>query len=307
MQGTIMRSTGSWYEVLTPTKEIIKCRLRGKFKIKGLKVTNPLAVGDEIIFEIENQAENTGIITEILERSNYIIRKSVHKTAHAHLIASNLDQAALIATLDFPRTSLGFIDRFLVTAETFRIPSLVVFNKVDLHHPDMEDYLAEIQSIYEPLGYTFMLTSALTGEGIEEFTKALENKKTLVSGHSGVGKSSIINQINPNLKLKTSQISTFANKGRHTTTFAEMFELQENTFIIDTPGIKELGLVDIEKQELGHYFPEIRERLGMCKFNDCLHENEPKCAIIEAVEVGEIHPARYESYLSMLYEEDTHR
>ena len=307
-QGIIIRSTGSWYEVLTPERQVYACRLRGKFKLKELKVTNPIAVGDEVVFELEDfNEEERGVISEILPRRNYLIRKSVHKTAHGHLIATNLDQAVVIATLTFPRTSLGFIDRFLVSAEAFRIPAVVVFNKLDLLDAEARAYQEEIVAMYKSIGYRCLLSSTVSGEGIEEFKSLLSNKKTLLSGHSGVGKSSLVNIIAPDLLLRTGEVSTFANKGTHTTTFAEMFEWQENSFLIDTPGIKELGLIDIEKEELAHFFPEMRTLLGQCKFHNCLHVHEPKCAVIAAVEVGTISLSRYENYLSMLQDYDNRR
>ncbi|WP_448529390.1 ribosome small subunit-dependent GTPase A [Raineya sp.] len=307
MQGIIIRSTGAWYEVRTNDKKIISCRLRGKFKLQDLKVTNPIAVGDRVEWEWEKD-QKTGVITDILPRENYIIRKSVHKTAHAHLIATNIDQAIIIATLVAPRTSFGFIDRFLVSAETFRIPAVVVFNKSDLLDKEALHYQAEIMQIYTEIGYCCLQTSVISQEGVSDFEKILQGKVSLLSGHSGVGKSSLINAINPSLNLKTGEISDFSQKGKHTTTFAEMFELSENTFIIDTPGIKELGLVEIEADELSHYFPEMRKYLGECKFGSrCLHIHEPQCKVIEAVESGEIALFRYESYLSMLANEDNRR
>lgn len=302
-----MRSTGSWYEILSENKEVYKGRLRGKFKIKGLKVTNPLAVGDEVLFDIEKGVEQTGFITDILPRENYFIRQSAHKTAHGHLIAANLDQIIMIATLRQPRTSIGFIDRFLVSAEAFRIPAVLIFNKADLYDEQDRQILQELSDIYERLGYQCLITSALEENGIDEVKKTLAGKRSLISGHSGVGKSSLINVIVPGLQLSTAEISDFSDKGVHTTTFAEMFEIGPETFLIDTPGIKELGLFEISKQELGHYFPEMRTLLGTCKFSDCIHVNEPKCAVIENVRSGNIALSRYHSYLSMLQNEDSHR
>ena len=308
MQGTVIRSTGAWYEVRNENKQIVTCRLRGKFKNKDLKITNPIAVGDKVIWEWESSQQDVGIITDILPRENYIIRKSVHKTAHSHLLAANIDQAMVIVSLVSPRTSLGFIDRFLVSAEAFRIPAVVVFNKIDLLDEEAYAYQSELKEIYEEIGYACLETSVSENIGIEALAKILKGKTTLLSGHSGVGKSSLVNMLNPNLNLKTSEISTFANKGVHTTTFAEMFELSENTFIIDTPGIKELGLAEIEADELSHYFPEMRHFLGECKFGgNCSHTHEPGCKIIAAVEQGEIAIFRYESYLSMLAGEDNRR
>lgn len=305
--GLVMRSTGSWYDVRTQGGHILQCRLKGKFKIKDLKVTNPIAVGDKVAYEIESETENTGIIYEILPRENYIIRQSVHKTAHGHLLASNLDQAVLIATLTFPRTSLGFIDRFLVTAEAFRIPTVLIFNKLDILDNEMIAYQEELADLYESLGYKCLFTSAINNIGVETFSELLKGKVTLLSGHSGVGKSTLVNAIAPDLDLRTSEISTFANKGVHTTTFAEMFEIDDETFIIDSPGIKELGLADMEKEEISHYFPEMRELLGECRFHNCLHIDEPKCAVKDGVVEGTIAESRYSSYLSMVLGEDNRK
>ncbi len=323
MQGLVIRSTGSWYEVQETIlqenlsddlqvdnqqpREVMKCRLKGKFKTKELKITNPIAVGDRVIYEIENESEQTGVITNILPRDNYIIRKSVHKTAHGQLIASNLDQAMIIATLTSPRTSLGFIDRFLVAAESFRIPAVVIFNKTDLLSEEGLEYQQELVEIYEKIGYKCLQTSTTENLNIDKFEFALKDKKTLLSGHSGVGKSSLVNALNPALDIRTAEISTFANKGIHTTTFAQMFEITRNSYIIDTPGIKELGLMDISPAELSHYFPEMRNFLNKCKFNNCLHTHEPKCVVRDAVEAGEIAECRYQSYLSMLENDDDRR
>jgi ribosome biogenesis GTPase len=307
MLGTVMRSTGSWYEVLTEDKKILNCRVRGKLKLLDKKVTNPIAVGDYVEYDIEDLNENTGIITQVKDRQNYIIRKSVHKTAHAHVLAANLDQAVLIATLNFPRTSLGFIDRFLVSAEAFEIPAKLIFNKVDLLDKEDWELLEALKIIYEGIGYPCFFTSTVSGEGIEDVRAMLANKKTLISGHSGVGKSSLVNILAPDLNLKTSEVSSFANKGVHTTTFAEMFEIAENTFLIDSPGIKELGLIDIEREEIHHFFPEMRSRFGQCKYYNCLHLNEPGCAVQEAVENDDISQTRYASYLSMMEDYDNRR
>jgi ribosome biogenesis GTPase len=306
--GLILRSTGSWYDVRRDGDgHVFRARLKGKFKIKGLQTSNPIAVGDRVELEVEDETENTAVITAIAPRENYIIRKSVHKTAQAHVLAANLDQAVLIVTLDFPRTSLGFVDRFLVTAESFRIPTTLVFNKQDLLDAAYRDEQAAIAAMYRRLGYGTLLTSTLTGEGVDEFGEALRGKVSLLAGHSGVGKSSLVNAIAPGLNLRTTEVSTYANKGVHTTTFAEMFELSPDTFLIDTPGIKELGLIDIEREELSHFFPEMRDRLNQCRFHNCLHVAEPGCAVREAVESGDIAPSRYLSYLSMLEDEDNRR
>ncbi|WP_414717303.1 ribosome small subunit-dependent GTPase A [Telluribacter sp.] len=303
-----MRSTGSWYDVRDKANgHIWQCRLKGKFKIKDLKVTNPIAVGDRVQYDVEDEVENTGIILDILPRDNYIIRQSVHKTAHAHLLAANVDQAILIATLVFPRTSLGFVDRFLVTAESFRIPGVLIFNKQDLLNNEAKEFQQELIDLYESLGYRCLTTTATEAEGLEEFSQLLHGKISLLSGHSGVGKSSLVNAIAPGLDLRTQNVSSFANKGVHTTTFAEMFELGPGTFLIDSPGIKELGLAEMEQSEISHYFPEMRELLNECRFHNCLHVNEPGCAVKDAVESGHISISRFESYLSMLGNQDNRK
>ncbi|GAB3575891.1 ribosome small subunit-dependent GTPase A [Spirosoma luteolum] len=298
--GLILRSTGSWYDIRNADGHIYQGRLKGKFKIKGLKVTNPIAVGDRVRFDVEDEVENTAIITDIEPRENYIMRQSVHKTAHGHMLAANLDQAVLLATLAMPRTSTGFIDRFLVSAESFRIPTTVVFNKADILTEDGLAFQQKIIELYESIGYPCLVTSATEGVGVDAFRALLDGKVTLLAGHSGVGKSSLVNAIAPGLNLRTNEVSSFANKGVHTTTFAEMFELAPDTFIIDTPGIKELGLMDTSRTEIGHYFPEMRERLNQCRYNNCLHINEPGCAVKDAVAEGDIAESRYMSYLSMM-------
>ena len=307
MKGVVVKSTGSWYLVRDAEGHLHRARLRGKFKIKGMKVSNPLAVGDRVEFEVETTGEDTAVIHKIEDRQNYIIRQSTHKTAYSHIIAANLDQALLIVTLVSPRTSFGFMDRFLVTAEAYDIPTILVFNKTDMYDDEMRDYQRQISHMYEQIGYSSLAVSAKTKEGLEELKGLLLGKTTLLSGHSGVGKSTLINLIVPDLELKTSEISDFSDKGVHTTTFAEMFEVDKGTYIIDTPGIKELGIVDIPQAELGHYFPEMRERLNQCRFNNCTHFNEPGCAIIEAVRRNEISLTRYESYLSMLQGTDNRK
>jgi len=305
-EGLVIKSTGSWYSVLAGG-EIYECRLRGKLKLKGAKTTNPIAVGDRVFFDVEDEREKTGILKDVAPRDNYIIRKSPHKTAHGHIIAANLDQAIVIATMIYPRTSLGFIDRFLVTAESFRIPAAIVFNKKDLLDEEALKIYGELKAVYEKIGYPCLLISAETGEGLDDFKGMLKGKKTLLSGHSGVGKSTLLNKIAPGLQLKTAEVSDFAEKGVHTTTFAEMFRIGEDTFVIDTPGIKELGLIDIVPEEVSHFFPEMRELFGECKYYNCTHTHEPGCAVIEAVENGTIAPSRFQSYLSMLADEDNRR
>lgn len=307
MQGIIIKSTGSWYDILDTEGKQHKGRLRGKFKNHGLKVTNPIAVGDKVVFAVEAGESGTVIINEISPRENYIIRKSVHKAHQGHLIAANLDQTLLIVTMQQPRTSLGFIDRFLVSAEAFRIPAIIVFNKIDLYNDADKDEVEKLVVLYDQLGYQSLHTSATEEKGIESVREVLKNKKTLFSGHSGVGKSSLLNKLDLQLDLRTAEISSYADKGVHTTTFAEMFTLSPNTYVIDTPGIKELGIFEIGEDELSHYFPEMRVLIGECKFHNCRHTHEPKCAVIEAVKSGSIAASRYNSYLSMMQNDDSHR
>jgi len=305
-EGIVMRSTGSWYEVRADDRQIVRCRLRGKLKLKDLKVNNPVAVGDKVIYELETNSD-IGVITDIRPRENYIIRQSVHKSAFSHILAANIDQAVLIVTLTFPRTSLGFMDRFLVAAESFRIPAILIFNKSDLLDAEGLAYQQVLMDLYDSLGYRCMPTSTVNGHNIEPFDQLLKRKTSLLSGHSGVGKSSLVNRVAPGLQLRTGEVSTFANKGVHTTTFAEMFEIGPDTFLIDTPGIKELGLADIEPWEISHYFPEMRDLLGQCRYHNCTHVHEPGCQVIEAVENGQIAESRYVSYLSMLQGDDNRR
>jgi ribosome biogenesis GTPase / thiamine phosphate phosphatase len=304
MEGLVTKSTGSWYQVQTDDGQKFDCRIKGIFRTKGITTTNPIAVGDKVEFEMEPE-QGTGVITKLHQRKNYIIRKSINLSKQAQVIAANLDQALLIVTLASPRTSLGFIDRFLVTAEAYDIPAALVFNKLDLFSDEGLEILGGYQSIYENIGYPCYEVSALEGTNVDEIAEIIKDKVTLFSGHSGVGKSSLINSLLPDLKLRTTEISEWHDKGMHTTTFAEMFELPQGGYIIDTPGIRELGVIDIEKNELSHFFPEMRTRLNQCRFNSCRHINEPGCAVIKAVEEGEIELSRYESYLSIYHGNDT--
>ncbi len=305
MKGVVMRSTGSFYDVLAANGARYTCRVRGKIRLEGIKETNPVAVGDRVMFDETN---DTGNITEILPRDNHILRKSVKKTGHSHVLAANVDQVLLVVTLAFPRTSLGFIDRFLVSAESFRIPQIIVFNKKDLLD---EESLADVNALielYTAIGVTCFSISATIDEDVSSLTKALQNKITLVAGHSGVGKSTLLNRISPDIEQAVGEVSSFSKKGVHTTTFAEMFQIGENTFVIDTPGVKELGLVDMTSQEISDYFPEMRDVRLDCKFGSrCIHVNEPGCAIIAAVENGTIAFSRYENYISMVLDEDNRK
>ena len=307
MEGIVFKSTGSWYLVLTNESKENKSRIRGKLRIKGLKTTNPLAVGDCVRISVEDRAQGLGIIEELLPRKNYIIRQAVKKSSHAHILAANIDLAMLIVTETFPKTSLGFIDRFLVTAESFRIPQALIFNKTDLLDTQQIVGLQQKIKLYESIGVTCIQTSAIKKEGIEDMRSIFNDKVTLISGHSGVGKSTLINLIAPEINQKTGEISNFAGKGVHTTTFAEMFKIADNTFIIDTPGIKELGLIEIENDELSDYFPEMRALSQDCKFNNCLHLDEPDCEVKLGLEDGRISESRYLSYLSMIEGKDNRR
>jgi len=307
MKGLVLRSVGSSYDILGEDATRYKGRLKGKFKIEDKKLTNPIAVGDTVIFTLENKATNDVMIEQIGTRTNYIIRKSVHKSEHSHLIACNIDEAFLVVTLAAPETSTGFIDRFLAAAESFRIPVSIVFNKSDLYDENLLKYKEDLSKLYEGIGYKTFLVSAEKAEGIAQLKTAASGKKVLFSGHSGVGKSTLMNKIFPGLNQKTLEISGFSQKGVHSTTFAEMFDMGNNTFLIDTPGIKEFGLMEIEKEELKYYFPEMRELIGSCKYHNCLHRNEPSCAIRQAVENNMIAASRYKNYLSMLENEDNRR
>lgn len=300
MQGIVIKSTGSWYNVMVePTLAVIPCRIKGKMRLKGIKHTNPVTVGDTVIFEME-PGQETGVIQEVKERTNHLIRKANNLSKQTHLIAANIDLAMLIVTPAFPKTSLGFIDRFLVSAEAYHIPAVLVFNKIDLFTGNAQELLDDVIKLYENVGYTCLKTSVTQQIGLDAVKQMLTNKKTIISGHSGVGKSTLINAIAPGLQLKTSAISDYSLKGKHTTTFAEMHKLPFGGYIIDTPGIREFGLVDFEPTEISHYFKEMQPLIGQCKYNNCKHVNEPDCAVLKAVEAGSVTQVRYYSYLSIL-------
>lgn len=301
MEGLIYKSTGNFYLVKDLSGKIWNCKIRGKLKIAdAISTTNPIAVGDRVNFMIEDEKQNAAIITEIQNRDNYIVRSSPHNRHQKHIIASNLDMAVLIATIKDPRTSQGFIDRFLVTAEAYHIPVLIVFNKSDKHTGRVIEKWQEKKEVLEDIGYKTLTISANSGEGIDELKAILKDQISLFTGHSGVGKSSLINLLIPGFKLRVGEISGWSGKGQHTTTFAEMFDLPDGGQVIDTPGIKELGIVDFEKEDLAHYFPEMKALINQCRFHNCVHENEPGCAVKEAVQEGDISIDRYESYLIML-------
>jgi ribosome biogenesis GTPase len=303
MEGIVVKSTGSWYSVRLDSGTYIQCRIKGKFRLEGIKHTNPIAVGDKVTIEMESGRED-GLIVKIHERKNYIIRKASNLSKQTHILASNLDQAIMVASLVQPATSLGFIDRFLATAEAYHVPAVIVFNKVDLNDETLQEILDDTIRLYTNIGYPVIQTSAITNSNIDKMRELLKDKTTLVMGHSGVGKSTLLNAVTPDLQLRTGEISNYSNKGKHTTTFAEMFELPFGGNIIDTPGIKELGVVDFDEALVSHYFKEMRALVGQCKFNDCRHVNEPGCAVLKAVANGEISEERYRSYISILNNED---
>ena len=300
MKALVYKSTGSWYVVKSDDGGSFNARIKGVLKMDGITSTNPIAVGDKVEAEMENEGERTLTISGIDERKNYIARVSPHNKNQHHIIASNLDQCMLFATLKDPKTSQGFIDRFLITAEAYHIPAIIVFNKEDLYKKKELEKFAELNKMYEEIGYKVVSMSVEKKTGMGEVNDLLKDKVSLLSGHSGVGKSSFINSIFPGLQLKTQDVSGWSGKGLHTTTFAEMFDLPFGGKIIDTPGIRELGLVDIPKQELSHFYPEMRALINDCQFNNCLHINEPGCAVKEAMLNGKIHVERYISYCNIL-------
>lgn len=300
MKALIYKSTGSWYVTKNEEGKIFNARIKGVLKISGVTSTNPIAVGDIVEMELENELENTATINTIYDRKNYIARVSPHNKNQHHIVASNLDQSFLFATIKDPKTSQGFIDRFLVSCEAFHVPAVIIFNKADIYRQKEMDRFDELKRMYETIGYKVVLASVVNNQGVEEVKGLLHGKVTLLSGHSGVGKSSLINTLFPELNLRTKEVSDWSGKGMHTTTFAEMFDLPVEGKVIDTPGVREFGLVQIEKQELSHYFPEMRQRLNDCQFNNCMHINEPGCAIKEAVNNGGIHADRYVSYMTIL-------
>lgn len=326
MVGLVIRTTGSWYKVLPMTPldssvrlekqelcsgsdalhSIVDCRLRGNYRLRGNKQTNPIAVGDYVEYLI--QEDGTGVINEVCDRRNYIVRRATKLSKQTHVIASNIDLLCVVATLGFPRTSTGFIDRLLVTAEAYHIPACIIFNKVDLYEDTLWEIHSETKRIYEAAGYPVFEVSALKGDGLDNIKHLIAGKTVLFSGHSGVGKSALVNAIDPSLDVKIGEVSEWSMKGKHTTTFAEIFPLnidfgesgpQEKTYLIDSPGIKEFGMVDIKAEELSHFFPELREVLHNCHFANCTHRHEPHCAVKEAVENGLISEERYNNYLGI--------
>lgn len=302
MKGIVTKSTGSFYTVMTEDGARYNCNLKGVFKLKNIKSTNPVSVGDNVHFELPG-GNSVGMITKIEPRHNYIVRKATNLSKRQHIIACNIDQAVIVVTLAFPRTSTGFIDRFLVTTEEYHIPAFIVFNKLDLYPDDYVEYLMELKELYESVGYGCLITSAKTGAGLDDLKDLLKGKINLLMGHSGVGKSALINAIEPGINIKLGEISKYHLKGQHTTTFAEMHPLSFGGFIIDTPGIKELGMIHIKPEEIAGYFPEMRALLPECKFHNCIHIHEPGCAVLEALEKGDISVSRYNNYIGMLKDE----
>ena len=307
MIGIVYKSTGSWYTVKTENGDFLECRIKGKFRMKGIKSTNPIAVGDLVDYDIENTTdETTGVITTIYDRKNYIVRKSVNLSKQTHIIASNIDVVFLLITINNPPTTTSFIDRFLVTAEAYGIEAVLVFNKIDTFDEAMLDEQLYLQHIYSEIGYKCLRISSTEKKGIEQLKEMMIGKTSMFSGHSGVGKSTLVNALEPNLNLKTKHISEQSKQGQHTTTFAEMYDLSFDAKIIDTPGIKGFGIVDMESAEISDYFPEFFKLKDQCKFNNCLHKEEPHCAVKEALENDKIAWSRYNSYLKILEGDEEH-
>lgn len=305
MIGTVYKSTGSWYTVKSEDGIVMECRIKGKFRIQGIKSTNPIAVGDEVRYELEHSGDETfGIISEILPRKNYIIRKSVNLSKQTHILAANIDLVLLMITLNNPTTYTSFIDRYLATSEAYDIPAVLIFNKIDTYDEEQLEALSVLSDLYSKIGYSCLHVSSKTGENVNKVMELMKGKTSIFSGHSGVGKSTLINKIEPGLELKTAEISEQHMQGQHTTTFAEMYDLKIGARIIDTPGIRGFGLVDMDDDEISDYFPELFELKSACKFNNCLHLEEPQCAVKNALEAGEIASSRYHSYVQMVTGED---
>lgn len=302
MKGLVIRNTGSWYLVKTNDGNYVECKIKGSFRLKGIRSTNPVAVGDHV--QIIMNQEGTAFINEIEDRKNYMVRRASNLSKQSHILAANLDQCVLVVTVNFPETSTTFIDRFLASAEAYRIPVKLIFNKVDAYSEEELHYLDQLIHLYTTIGYPCLKVSALQGEGIEAVNQILKGNITLFSGHSGVGKSTLINAILPDLDIRTGEISTYHNKGMHTTTFSEMFPVPGDGYIIDTPGIKGFGTFDMEEEEIGHYFPEIFKTSADCRYNNCTHRQEPGCAVRKAVEEHYISESRYTSYLNMLEDKE---
>lgn len=303
MQGLVVKNTGSWYSVRTEEGALLECKIKGNFRLKSIRNTNPVVIGDRVRIEVNNGA--TALITAIEARRNYMIRKASNLSKQAHILAANIDQAMLVVTVNYPKTTTVFIDRFLATAEAYRIPVHLVFNKIDRYDKEDIDYLEALMQLYLTVGYPCSSICALTGEGMDALRTLLVNKVTLLSGHSGVGKSTIINRILPEANLRTNAISEYHKKGMHTTTFSEMIPLREGGYIIDTPGIKGFGTLEMEGVEIAHYFPEIFRYSADCRFHNCTHRHEPGCAVLKALEAHGISESRYKSYLNIFEDKES--
>lgn len=305
MKGKVLKSTGKWYTVELEDGSIVNCRIRGKIRLEGLSTTNPVAVGDSVLLADDIDTEGNRVITGIEKRTNYIVRKSTNLSKQMQILAANIDRAYLIVTVKNPVTHLAFIDRFLVSAESFRIPATLLFNKIDLYDDDELEYVNALAFMYKSIGYETHLIHAENPGSVQFLKTEINKKQVMISGHSGVGKSTLVNSLDPSLDLRTGEISDAHLQGKHTTTFAEMHQLASGGYIIDTPGIRAFGITEIEKDHISHYFPEMRERLNQCKFHNCKHLNEPKCAVKEAVESGDIFESRYQTYYQLMTEDQS--
>lgn len=304
-KGKVLKSTGKWYIVELENGEIVNCRIRGKIRLEGLKTTNPVSVGDNVILDPKVDEEGNRVILDFEERRNYIVRKSTNLSKQMQILAANVDCAYLLVTTLAPVTHLAFIDRFLVSAESFRIPTTLLFNKIDTYTEDQLEYVDALCDLYSSIGYPCYKISAENGTNIDFLREEIKEKQVMISGHSGVGKSTLVNALDPILDLKTGEISEYHQQGQHTTTFAEMHPLTSGGYIIDTPGIRAFGIVDLEKEVISHYFPEMRKLIGECKYHNCQHLNEPKCAVKDAVETGEISGSRYMTYVQLMTEDES--
>lgn len=309
VKGKVLKSTGKWYQILLPEGDVVECRIRGRLRLEGLRTTNPITVGDTVILSDKRDEEGKGVITDYELRENYIVRKSTNLSKQMHILAANIDRAYLLVTLKFPETHTVFIDRFLVAAESFRIPVTILFNKVDLLKGEDQVLLDAMMDLYRNVGYTCEAISASNQQNIDFLREEINGKQVMIAGHSGTGKSTLVNALDPSLDLRIGEISSAHHQGQHTTTFAEMHPLATGGFIIDTPGIRAFGIVDLDKEVISHYFPEMRALIGQCKFHNCQHINEPSCAVKMALEEEEIYESRYWTYLQLMNgdEEDVHR
>ncbi len=303
--GVVLKSTGKWYKVEMDDGQLVDCRIRGRMRLEGLKTTNPIAVGDRVVVSEEEDKEGNRIISDFEKRRNYIVRKSINLSKQQQILAANIDRAYLMITIHSPVTHLAFIDRFLVSAESFRIPVTLLFNKADLYNEDDHEYVDALIQLYNRIGYPGYKIQADNPDSVTFLKDEIKDKQVMISGHSGVGKSTLLNSLDPSLNIKTSEISEAHQQGQHTTTFAEMHKLSSGGYFIDTPGIRAFGVIDLEKEHIAHYFPEMRRLLGKCKFNNCMHLQEPECAVKEAVGDGDILETRYQSYVRLMEEDQS--